>query len=312
MKHVEILYLLLFSLTIEQQALAQTAAADNNLKKLQEDMYRYFSTNRKIQVKQLEAKNDQLSQAYDQLEKTTSAKERIESELRIARDIQMSMVPSSFPSRSDLDIYAYMMPAKEVGGDLYSFVLEGSSLYFCIGDVSGKGVPASLFMAQTIRLFHMLASQYLAPAAIATKMNNELAENNEQGMFVTMFIGQADLTNGQLDFCNCGHNPPVLGLQFLEVEPNAPLGLWPGLEYIGEHIEDIRHQRLFLYTDGLNEAEDVWHNQFGDDNIILLLEKHPAFSCQQTIDVMKQAVADHADNAEPSDDLTMLCLKVKG
>ena len=143
-------------------------------------------------------------------------------------------------------------------------------------------------------------------------MNNELAENNEQGMFVTMFIGQADLTNGQLDFCNCGHNPPVLGLQFLEVEPNAPLGLWPGLEYIGEHFEDIRHQRLFLYTDGLNEAEDVWHNQFGDDNIILLLEKHPAFSCQQTIDVMKQAVADHADNAEPSDDLTMLCLKVKG
>ena len=272
----------------------------------------YIIYRRKIQVKQLEAKNDQLSQAYDQLEKTTTAKERIESELRIARDIQMSMVPSSFPSRSDLDIYAYMMPAKEVGGDLYSFVLEGSSLYFCIGDVSGKGVPASLFMAQTIRLFHMLASQYLAPAAIATKMNNELSENNEQGMLVTMFIGQANLTNGQLDFCNCGHNPPVLGLQFLEVEPNAPLGLWSGLEYIGEHIEDIRHQRLFLYTDGLNEAEDVWHNQFGDDNIPLILEEHPAFSCQQTIDVMKQAVADHAGNAVPSDDLTMLCVKVMG
>ena len=272
----------------------------------------YIIYRRMSQVKQLKAKNDQLSQAYDQLEKTTSVKERIESELRIARDIQMSMVPSSFPSRSDLDIYAYMMPAKEVGGDLYSFVLEDSSLYFCIGDVSGKGVPASLFMAQTIRLFRMLAAQHLAPAAIATKMNNELAENNEQGMFVTMFIGQANLTNGQLDFCNCGHNPPVLGLQFLEVEPNAPLGLWSGLEYIGEHIEDIRHQRLFLYTDGLNEAEDVWHNQFGDDNIPLILEEHPAFSCQQTIDVMKQAVADHAGNAEPSDDLTMLCVKVMG
>ena len=155
-------------------------------------------------MKDLTMAYDKLETAYEQLEKTTAAKERIESELRIAREIQMSMVPHEFPQRTDLDIYASMTPAKEVGGDLYDYLLEDEILYFCLGDVSGKGVPASLFMAQTIRLFRALAKQHLMPAAIATQLNNDLTEKNDNGMFVTMFIGQLNLITGQLHFCNAG------------------------------------------------------------------------------------------------------------
>ena len=185
--------------------------------------------------------HEKLQKAYDQLEETTAIKERIESELRIARDIQMSMVPTIAPDHEGLDLYASMTPAKEVGGDLYGYLLLGDSLYFCIGDVSGKGVPASLFMAQTTRLFRTLATQHMMPAEIATRMNAALAEDNEQGMFVTMFLGLIDLNTGRLDFCNAGHNPPLIkndDWEYLQMVPNAPIGLWTGLEYEGEQVEE--------------------------------------------------------------------------
>lgn len=130
-------------------------------------------------------------------------------------------------------------------------------------------------------------------------------------MFVTMFIGMANLRTGRLDYCNCGHNPPVLERRFLEMEPNAPLGLWPGLEFEGEHIDDIRHKRLFLYTDGLNEAEDSWQNQFGDKALLGLLTGHAAYSSRQTVEMFNEAVTEHAAGADPSDDLTMMCIKIK-
>ena len=181
---------------------------------------------------QLQATHEELLTAYDQLEETTTAKERIESDLRIARNIQMGMVPRTFPNRPDLDLYGSMTPAKEVGGDLYGYYLaesneEGKSdkLYFCLGDVSGKGVPASLFMAQATRLFCTLAAQEMKPAEIATRINNALSgEDNETGMFVTMFLGLLDLETGHLDFCNAGHNPPVLlrngKPEFIDMIPN--------------------------------------------------------------------------------------------
>ena len=264
---------------------------------------------------QLQTAYSELQAANEVIEQTTAAKERIESELRIARDIQMSMVPAIFPERPDLDLFASMTPAKEVGGDLYNFLfIEGTDkLYFALGDVSGKGVPASLFMAQATRLFRTLAKQGLLPAEIATRMNDELGEDNEQGMFVTMFLGLIDLPTGHLDFCNAGHNPPVLDNDhFLEMEPNAPIGLWPGLEYVGEEIADISDQPLFVYTDGLNEAENQAQEQFGDDHLMDMLKQHPFESSQQTIEFLKAEVEKHRDGADPNDDLTMLCVKVKG
>ena len=265
-------------------------------------------------MKALTVAYDKLETAYEQLEQTTAAKERIESELRIAREIQMSMVPHEFPERPDLDLYASMTPAKEVGGDLYDYLLEDDILYFCLGDVSGKGVPASLFMAQTIRLFRALAKQHQMPAYIATRLNEELTEKNDNGMFITMFIGQLNLITGLFHFCNAGHNPPVIGGDelhgsFLEMEPNAPIGLWPDLEFIGEEIESIKGRPLFIYSDGLNEAENTKQEQFGDDRMLDIL-RHTKFNdARHVVELMEAEVKRHRNGAEPNDDMTIMCLK---
>jgi serine phosphatase RsbU (regulator of sigma subunit) len=248
--------------------------------------------------------------------KMQALQERIESELRVARDIQMSMVPSIFPEHDRLDMFASMTPAKEVGGDLYGYLLTGDQLYFAIGDVSGKGVPASLFMAQATRLFLTMAKQGMMPAEICTRMNDALSGNdNENGMFVTFWIGLADLQTGHLYFCNAGHNPPVIGngdhnCEFLEMEANAPIGLFPGLDYEGEEIDSIKNQQLFIYTDGLNEAEDPQQEQFGDDRLIDIIRNTQHDSARQTIDTVRAAVEAHRKGAEPNDDLTMMCVRI--
>ncbi len=263
----------------------------------------------------LQETHEKLLTAYDQLEETTAAKERIESDLRIARNIQMGMVPRTFPERPDLDLYASMTPAKEVGGDLYGYYLTGDKLYIALGDVSGKGVPASLFMAQATRLFRTLAAQGMMPAEIATRINDALSgEDNETSMFVTMFLGLIDLQTGHLDFCNAGHNPPVLlkngKSEFIDMIPNCPIGLWPEFEYEGEEIQDITDTPLFVYTDGLNEAENCQQEQFTDERLLEIMETRPFVSCQQTIEMLRDEVEKHRDGAEPNDDLTMLCVKV--
>ena len=242
--------------------------------------------------------------------------ERIESELQIARDIQMSMVPSTFPNREGLDMYASMAPAREVGGDLYGYVLNEDKLYFCLGDVSGKGVPASLFMAQVTRLFQTLAKQGMQPAEMCTRINDALSgEDNESLMFVTFFLGLIDLKTGHLSFCNAGHNPPVIGGtpsngDFLKMEPNAPFGLWPGLQYVGEEIENIKGRALLIYTDGLNEAENHQLQRFGDDRLLSILRCTYFESSKQVVETLATAVEKHRNGAEPNDDLTIMCIRV--
>ena len=254
--------------------------------------------------------------AAKRLAKVNAAKERMEGELSIARNIQMSMVPSTFPDYEGLDMYASMTPAKEVGGDLYGYHLEGDKLYFALGDVSGKGVPASLFMAQATRLFLTLAKQGMMPAEICTSINKALAgEDNVNAMFVTMFIGLLDLKTGHLDFCNAGHNAPVLGGgelggEFLDMLPNAPIGLWPGLEYEGEELDSIKGRQLFIYTDGLNEAENRQQEQFGDDRLLEILRAIHYENARQVIEAIEAEVEKHRDGAEPNDDLTMMCIKL--
>ena len=259
----------------------------------------------------LKKAHDDLKTAYDQLEETTTAKERMESELRIARNIQMSMVPSAFPEIDGLDMYASMTPAKEVGGDLYNYIILDDKLYFCIGDVSGKGVPASLFMAIATRGFRTMALTGRTPAEIATRLNYELTENNEEGMFVTMFICRLDLKLRRLEYCNAGHNPPLIGnadgqYSFLDVVPNAPIGLWPGLEYEGEEIEYLSDRKMLLYTDGLNEAENRLQEQYGDERIVELLTSLSASSCRDIVEALKADTDRFRDGAEPNDDLTLL------
>ena len=247
-----------------------------------------YTLHRRSATQRLSAAHEKLQIAYDQLEEATAHRERIESELRIARDIQMSMVPNIFPDREGLDIYASIEPAKEVGGDLYGYLLMGDELYFCLGDVSGKGVPASLFMAQATRLFRTLATQHMMPAEIATRLNSALSEDNEQGMFVTMFIGGG----------------------FIDMLPNAPIGLWPGLEFDGERMDDIRGKLLVVYTDGLNEAENQSQEQFGDDRLVELLQTMGDAKAQKVVETLRTAVEEHRQGAEPNDDMTIMCLRV--
>ena len=253
----------------------------------------------------------------EELKETTAQKASIESELNVASNIQMSMLPSVFPDREGLDMYASMTPAKEVGGDLYGYLLTGDSLYFCLGDVSGKGIPASLFMAQATRLFRTLATQQMPPEEICTRMNDALSgDENPTNMFVTLFVGLVDLVNGRLRYCNAGHNPPVIGGgelhgEMLQVRPNVPIGIVPGLVYEGEEIDTIKGRPLFLYTDGLNEAENRDYAQFGDERLLDILRNTHFNSARQVIETLKAEVERHRDGAEPNDDLTMLCLMVR-
>lgn len=252
----------------------------------------------------------------EELKDTTAQKASIESELNVANSIQMSMLPNVFPDREGLDMYASMTPAKEVGGDLYGYLLKDDNLYFCLGDVSGKGVPASLFMAQVTRLFRTLANQQLSPSDICTHMNDALSgDENPTNMFVTLFVGMVDLTSGHLSFCNAGHNPPVIGGgehhgDFLEMKPNFPIGVLPGLEFEGEEVESIKGRALFIYTDGLNEAENREHEQFGDERLLDILRNTHFDSARQVIETLAAEVEKHRDGADPNDDLTMMCLRI--
>ena len=258
----------------------------------------------------------------DELTRTTAKKERIEEELKIARSIQMGMVPRTFPpfpDRKDIDLYASITPAKEVGGDLYDFFILNEKLYFCIGDVSGKGVPASLFMSVTRTLFRLLGQQELPPTEIARQINESLSAENEQLMFVTLFIGVADLRTGVLDYCNCGHNPPVLlpmkqgeVAELLDCEANTALGIAPEWEFRGQTVTAFRDRALFLFTDGLNEAENSAHEEFGDARMMEALSSAPFKDSRTTVSLLKKAVAAHVGKAEASDDLTMLCIRLSG
>ena len=250
----------------------------------------------------------------EELKETTAQKASIESELNVASSIQMSMLPSVFPDCEGLDMYASMTPAKEVGGDLYGYVLKGENLYFCLGDVSGKGVPASLFMAQVTRLFRTLANQQIAPADICTQLNEALSgEENPTNMFVTLFVGQVDLKTGHLSFCNAGHNPPVIGGgehhgEFLQMLPNFPIGVLPGLQFQGEEIDSVKGRPLFIYTDGLNEAENRQYEQFGEERLLDILRNTHFETARQVIETLAAEVELHRDGADPNDDLTMMCL----
>ena len=253
----------------------------------------------------------------DELKATTANKERIESELRIARGIQMGMIPKSFPAfpdRDDVSLVAGLVPAKEVGGDLYDFFIENDKLYFIIGDVSGKGIPASLVMAVTCRLFRSVAAYLDKPEEIITSLNNSLSDGNETNMFCTAFLGILDLKTGDLTYCNAGHNAPYIiekdgKVSAMKVTPNLPLGLFSGFPYEGQETKIEKEMMLYLFTDGVNEAENNNMEQFSDERLLDLLKKHSSDNPRVIIDETFAAVQRHADGADQSDDITVMCIK---
>ena len=258
-----------------------------------------------------------LTEYIENLKQTTSAKASIENELKIAHGIQMSMLPKTypaFPSRDDIDIFGQVTPAKAVGGDLYDFFIRDEKLYFCIGDVSGKGVPASLVMAVTRSLFRNIAAHTMEPQKMVMGINDSLSENNETSMFVTLFVGVMDLATGSLDYCNAGHDMPLLltdgEVSLLPCDPNIPAGVFPEWEFSRQQVQLKRGTTIFLYTDGLNEAEDIDHNQFEMDRV-MDTAKVAGNSPQELIAAMSAAVAQFVGDAEQSDDLTMFAIQRK-
>ena len=252
-----------------------------------------------------------------QIEETRSANEekgRIESELNIARDIQMSMLPKTFPpfpDRNDIEIYGKQKPAKEVGGDLYDFYIRDEKLFFCIGDVSGKGVPASLVMAVTRTLFRTISFKEALPERIMFGINNAMADNNESNMFVTLFLGVLDLPTGRLRYSNAGHNAPMLIGQTIGLLPcaaNVPLGVQTDWKFSQQETTIDLNTCIFLYTDGLTEAENAANEQFMEERMIEVAEGM-SHEPQQMIEQMFNAVHQFVGNAEQSDDLTMLAIQ---
>ena len=255
-----------------------------------------------------------LTEYIEKLKSTTAAKASIESELKIAHDIQMSMLPKTypaFPERHDVDIYGQVTPAKAVGGDLYDFYIRDNKLIFCIGDVSGKGVPASLVMAVTRSLFRNISAYTQSPDRIVVAVNDALSDNNESNMFVTFFVGVLDLASGHLDYANAAHNPPLVlrgsEVSALPCESNIPVGVMPEWSYTVETLQMEPGDTLFLYTDGLNEAEDIDHQQFGMERVEQVA-KTTANTPQTLIEAMTLSVEQFVGNAEQSDDLTMLAI----
>lgn len=255
------------------------------------------------------------------LREATAEKERIGSELRIARGIQESMLPKKFPpypERKDVDVYGSLVPAKEVGGDLYDFNIRDGKLYFCIGDVSGKGVPASLVMAVTRSLFRMVTDHEDQPEAIVMDINESLADTNDSEMFVTLFVGVLDLATGQLRYCNAGHEEPLLigkGVGWLPSADNIPVGLVIGKNYEAQEALIYPGTTIFLYTDGLSEAEDSTHAQYGKQRVSKTARQALAadkYDPEGLVAAQTEALRHFVGNAEQSDDLTMLAIRFNG
>lgn len=259
-----------------------------------------------------------LTHYIDELKDTTASKAAIENELKVAHDIQMSMLPKTFPpypERDDIDIYGSLTPAKDVGGDLFDFFIRKEKLFFCIGDVSGKGVPASLVMAVTRSLFRNISAHVAEPDEIVRTLNNAMAEGNDTNMFVTLFVGVLDLATGLLEYCNAGHNYAMLIgnlVSTLPCDPNLPIGVMPDMTFTRQQLTIEPETTIFLYTDGLNEAEDSGHVLFGVERIIRIAElmvKEGKNDPTTIINQMIEGVHRFVDDAEQSDDMTILAIK---
>ena len=252
---------------------------------------------------------------------TTAAKERIESELKIAHTIQLSFLPKKFPpfpERTEMDIYAGLQAAKEVGGDLYDFfLLDEHRLFFSIGDVSGKGVPAALFMAVAKTLMKGIAEQQLTPAQVLARVNHELYVDNDQMLFVTVFCGILDLRTGELRFSNAGHLPPLLlrgagGVSLLELPKGIVLGVSDEADYETWTLKLEPQDTLLLYTDGVTEARDGGRDFFGDDRLRAFADSHCSAPPRELVEGLVAAVEDYAGAAEQADDITVLALRYLG
>lgn len=264
---------------------------------------------------------DELKQHIELLAAAATQKERMESELRIARSIQMELVPKTFPpfpNRRDFSLHATMEPAREVGGDFYDFMMpDPDHLWIVIGDVSGKGIPAAMFMAVTRTFLRAFVQEEKSPGTVLRRVNDELARNNDSNMFVTIFCGVLHLPSGRFCWANGGHNlpfrlPACAPAEFLPKTKGTMLGAMAGMAYAEACLDLESGDVLFLYTDGVTEAMDAEANWFGNEQTQAALEGLQGKSCLELVAGMQAALQGFVGEAEQSDDITMLAMQFFG
>lgn len=264
--------------------------------------------------------SDDINSTVDTLKRyIKEADERIDKELEFARQIQHSALPSVFPpypNRTDFDIYAQMHTAKEVGGDFYDFYLLGEDkLAFLIADVSGKGIPAAMFMMTAKTLIKSLVESGIDASEAFTRANNKLCENNEAGMFVTAWLGILDLNTGLLKYVNAGHNPPLIKrngtyFEYICSKPNFILAGMENIKYKANEIQLSPGDEVFLYTDGVTEANNISYELFSEDRLLESLNEKKGLTVKQLCNKVKNDVDRFVGNALQSDDITMLAVKL--
>ena len=244
--------------------------------------------------------------------------QHIEDELAIASTIQQALLPSGKlnPSIHSIDIKGLQIPAKFVGGDLYDYYVRDNKLLFCVGDVSGKGVPAALLMTISHSLFRTVSAREDHPEQIMETLNSSISDNNPDIMFITMFLGVMDLSTGTIRYCNAGHNPPIVirngQAELLSTEPSLLLGVEMNARYTANELTLLPGDTLFLYTDGLTEAENIRKELFGERRALETAAISGTLTASEQMERMQQAVHTFVDGAEQSDDLTMLVIRFMG
>lgn len=256
--------------------------------------------------------NDYISQ----LKTTTAANERFESELAIASKIQQQMLSTDFINDSEVDLFAKLIPAKEVGGDMYDFLRAGRTIYFAVGDVSGKGVPAALYMAISRSLFHYVSEMSLSTSSIVSCINSSFCSGNQSNMFITMFVGRIDLDTREMVFCNAGHNPIVIispsgEAKYIHAKSNLAAGVFDEFQYEKESMIIEKGSRLIIYTDGVTEAENSNKDQYGEDQLIKFAGSiSPDTPSEAFVDELVKSIKTFTGDNDQNDDITIMSVRV--
>ena len=295
----------------------------NNLKKVNDTLARITSGDLNVTVDV--RSNTEFSSLSDDINSTVTtlkryiaeAAARIDKELEYAKQIQLSALPTNFPENEDFEIYAQMIAAKEVGGDFYDFYkLNDTTVAFLAADVSGKGIPAAMFMMTAKTIIKDLAESGMAVNDIFTKANEKLCENNESGMFVTAWMGILDLTTGKMQFANAGHNPPVLKrangeFEYLKTRAGFVLAGMEGVRYRVGELTLSPGDRLFLYTDGVPEATNTENKLYGEDRLLTFMNQNATVEATAFLPALKANIDEFVGEAPQFDDITMLMFDYK-
>lgn len=252
------------------------------------------------------------------LRETTVAKESMEGQLKIASAIQLGMIPKeypAFPNQNEFNIHGIMHPAKEVGGDLYNyFMIDDDHLGFTIGDVSGKGIPAALFMAMTNTLIKAIALSGLSPAEVLFKANNELCKDNDQCMFVTLFFAILNIKTGEVEYANAGHNPFIWmqngqGIDYRKLSAGMVLAAFEDFKFVNERLTLKKNDTIFMYTDGVTEAMNHQQHLYGEKRLLELIQGSGSLAITGLINETMNGLSGFVNGYEQSDDITILALR---